>query len=210
MHDIGSGNSCPLLGSFSRLGWILHSSFPAIHHLSRWNFDFVFCNAGSRHMLLNLWYFETIQPHKAAIFMSSLWFKTLIQSMFSSNFKQWISNNQQTLTIYKTLQNNINNPADELELEFKRNHMNQMNSVVSFPIIFPIINMAWQWRLGSTSYPDIADRGQNLCSDDLADSWVRSFFLTLVPPTLSSSLSPRVRASLLGYARPSYRVRSSL
>ena len=37
--------------------------------------------------------------------------------------------------------------------------MNQMNSVVAFPII----NMAWQWA-------DISDRGQNLCPDDLADS----------------------------------------
>ena len=50
------------------------------------------------------------------------------------------------------------------------NRYKDMNSVVSFPIIFPIISMAWQWRLGNSSYPDIADRGQNLCSDDLADS----------------------------------------
>ena len=67
------------------------------------------------------------------------------------------------------LQTNINNSADELdelELEFRRSHMNQMHSVVSFPII----NMDWQWRRGSISYPDIADRGQNLCPDDLADS----------------------------------------
>ena len=35
--------------------------------------------------------------------------------------------------------------------------------------------MDWQWRRGSISYPDIADRGQNLCPDDLADSrWGRA------------------------------------